>query len=58
MIDYSEFLIANLSLKNVLTTDKIQAAFDILDRDGDGKITKADLAQIFINKDASANPAN
>lgn len=48
-IDFTEFVIANVSAKDILTDEKLMSAFNILDRDGDGRITKDDLAIVFKN---------
>jgi Ca2+-binding EF-hand superfamily protein len=42
-IDFTEFVIANVSGKEILTDDRLQAAFNMLDKDGNGKISKNDL---------------
>lgn len=39
-IDYSEFVIATMNEKQLLTNDKLEAAFKMFDKDGSGKISK------------------
>mmetsp|Transcript_15499 Transcript_15499/g.11279 ORF Transcript_15499/g.11279 Transcript_15499/m.11279 type:complete len:107 (+) Transcript_15499:767-1087(+) len=46
-IDFTEFVIANVSSKDIMTDDKLRSAFNMLDRDGNGRITKEDLAEVF-----------
>jgi Ca2+-binding EF-hand superfamily protein len=42
-------VIANVSTKDILTDDKLLNAFNMLDMDGNGRITKEDLEQVFKN---------
>lgn len=42
-IDYSEFLAATLSSQRAMDAPSVGVAFGLLDRDGDGYLTKADL---------------
>merc|ERR1712118_57187 len=45
VIDYTEFLAATLSRKQYMQEDIVWAAFRVFDLDGDGQITRAELAQ-------------
>jgi calcium-dependent protein kinase len=47
VIDYTEFLAATLDKKVYLKEDVCWQAFRIFDRDGDGKITKDELAHVL-----------
>ena len=38
-IDYSEFVIAAMNAKTVTTKEKLEAAFNMFDKDGSGIIT-------------------
>ena len=46
-VDFTEFVIAIVSNKDILTDDKLLNAFNMLDMDGNGRITKEDLLQVF-----------
>jgi len=50
-IDYSEFIAATLSKKQVIQEDLCWAAFKIFDLDGNGKITKDELQEVLHNRD-------
>ena len=47
MIDFTEFVIAIASAKEFLNNEKILAAFAMLDKDGNGRITVDDLEKVF-----------
>lgn len=47
IIDYSEFLAASLGKTLYMQEDRCQAAFDIFDRDRDGKITQGELEEVL-----------
>lgn len=38
-IDYSEFVMATMSQKNMMTNDKLMAAFKMFDKDNSGTIS-------------------
>ncbi len=46
-IDYSEFVIATMSEKQILHENKIQTAFKMFDKDGGGSISKEEIKQIL-----------
>ena len=43
MVDYSEFLAANVRMD--WTEDRLQAAFEIFDKDGNGKISVEEIRE-------------
>jgi len=46
-IDYTEFLSASISRRTMLTQDKLESAFKMIDRNGDGLITVEELKDLF-----------
>ncbi len=46
-INYSEFLAATVSVKKILTEEKLQAIFKQFDTDSSGKITAKNIAEAF-----------
>lgn len=46
-IDYSEFVIASINEKQLLTNDKLQAAFRMFDKDGSGLISAAEIKEVL-----------
>lgn len=46
-IDYSEFLAANLGLSELLTNEKLQAAFNLFDIDQNGRITLEEIKSLL-----------
>lgn len=46
-VDFTEFVIGLVSTKDILTDDKLLNAFNMLDMDGNGRITKSDLEAVF-----------
>lgn len=46
VVDYEEFLAAALEEQQLVTEARLRAAFNYLDRDGDGAITLDELAQV------------
>jgi calcium-dependent protein kinase len=46
-IDYSEFLAANLKLTELLTNEKLQAAFNLFDIDQNGRITLEEIKSLL-----------
>lgn len=46
-IDYSEFVIASMNEKNLLTNEKLQAAFKMFDKDGSGTISSAEIKEVL-----------
>merc|ERR1712190_536615 len=47
VIDYTEFLAATLDKRTYLQEDVCWAAFRVFDRDGDGKISKEEVAAVL-----------
>lgn len=45
MINYTEFLAAGITVKKILTEDKLKAIFKQFDTDGTGKITATNIAE-------------
>jgi len=46
-IDYSEFLVANMNKQSLLSVQRLEAAFKILDNDGTGYVTKENIKTVF-----------
>jgi len=46
-IDYSEFLASTMSAKQYMDESNLWAAFSTFDKDNDGKISKAELAEVL-----------
>jgi len=46
-IDYSEFVIATMSEKQILHENKIQTAFKMFDKDGGGSISTDEIKQVL-----------
>lgn len=53
-IDYSEFLIATLNWKSVLSTSTIEAAFSAFDKDHSGSIDSQDLKEVLRSTEYSS----
>jgi calcium-dependent protein kinase len=47
VIDYTEFLAATLSRRQYIQEDVVWSAFRVFDLDGNGKITREELAQVL-----------
>eukprot|EP00831_Metopus_contortus_P029604 TRINITY_DN24341_c0_g1_i1.p2 TRINITY_DN24341_c0_g1~~TRINITY_DN24341_c0_g1_i1.p2 ORF type:complete len:127 (-),score=28.15 TRINITY_DN24341_c0_g1_i1:110-460(-) len=47
VIDYNEFLMANLGYKNILAEEKLKQAFDFYDENKNGVITLNELKRVF-----------
>jgi len=50
-IDYTEFVMATISRHNMLSKERLEAAFKMFDKDGNGYLTADELKEIF-------NPGN
>lgn len=46
-LDYTEFLTATVNWRNILSNDRLIAAFKVYDRDGDGKISLSELMNVL-----------
>jgi len=46
-IDYSEFVLASMNEKNLLTNEKLQSAFKMFDKDGSGYISSTEIKEIL-----------
>lgn len=46
-IDYSEFVIAAMNEKQLLTNEKLQSAFKMFDRDGSGLISADEIKDVL-----------
>ena len=42
-IDYSEFVVASMNEKNLLSNNKLQSAFKMFDKDGGGSISTEEI---------------
>ena len=46
-IDYTEFIAATMDAQTYMRDDYLRTVFDMFDRDGSGKIDKAELLQVL-----------
>jgi len=46
-IDYSEFVIASMNEKALLTNEKLEAAFKMFDKDGSGSISSQEIKDVL-----------
>jgi calcium-dependent protein kinase len=46
-IDYSEFVVASMNEKNLLTNEKLMSAFRMFDKDGSGFISSDEIKEIL-----------
>ncbi|CAD8110398.1 unnamed protein product [Paramecium sonneborni] len=46
-IEYTEFIVAYSELQNLMAQEKLEKAFKLFDKDGNGTISKAELQEIF-----------
>jgi calcium-dependent protein kinase len=46
-IDYSEFVVASMNEKNLLSNNKLQSAFKMFDKDGGGSISTDEIKQVL-----------
>jgi len=46
-IDYSEFVIASMNEKQLLTNEKLQSAFKMFDKDGSGLISAEEIKEVL-----------
>lgn len=46
-IEYSEFVVATLNEKNLLSNNKLQTAFKMFDKDGGGSISVEEIKEVL-----------
>jgi len=46
-IDYSEWVVATMDKHKLLTTEKLQVAFNMFDRDGGGSISANEIKEVL-----------
>jgi len=46
-IDYTEFVVASINEKQLLSNEKLQAAFRMFDKDGSGSISADEIKQVL-----------
>ena len=46
-IDYSEWIVATIDLRKLLTAEKLQDAFNLFDKDGGGSITPDEVKDVL-----------
>lgn len=46
-IDYSEFVVATMNEKNILSNNKLHTAFKMFDKDGGGSISTEEIKQVL-----------
>jgi calcium-dependent protein kinase len=46
-IEYSEFVVATLNEKNLLSNNKLQTAFKMFDKDGGGSISISEIKEVL-----------
>lgn len=56
-IEYNEFVVAAMNEKDLLESQKIQLAFSLFDKDGDGFIDQNDIKQV-LNHFKGQNPTS
>lgn len=53
-IDYTEFVMATMNEKNIITNEKLAQAFKMFDKDGSGAITADEIKEV-LGFDSSIN---
>jgi calcium-dependent protein kinase len=46
-IDYSEWVVATMDKRKLLTDEKLQVAFNLFDRDGGGSISSSEIKEVL-----------
>ena len=46
-IDYTEFVMATMSAKNMMTNEKLSQAFKLFDKDGNGSIDGNEIKEVL-----------
>lgn len=46
-IDYTEFVMATMNEKDLITNDRLRAAFRLFDKDGSGAISADEIKQVL-----------
>tara|TARA_B110000305_G_C19207917_1_gene524428 strand:- start:106 stop:327 length:222 start_codon:yes stop_codon:yes gene_type:complete len=54
-IDYTEFVMATIEEKNLVTTERLKQAFKMFDADGSGALSPEEIKKVLCF-DASINP--
>ena len=53
MIDYSEFVLASIDRKKMLSKKRLEKVFKMFDKDGSGTISYKELKKMFGGKDSN-----
>lgn len=46
-IDYSEFVVATINKRKLLSNEKLEAAFNLFDKDGSGSISAIEIKEVL-----------
>lgn len=46
-IDYSEFVVATINKRKLLSNEKLEAAFNLFDKDGSGSISAVEIKEVL-----------
>jgi len=46
-IDYSEWVVATMDKRKLLTNEKLEAAFNLFDKDGGGSISASEIKEVL-----------
>jgi calcium-dependent protein kinase len=56
-IDYTEFVMATIDESNLVTTERLKAAFRMFDKDGNGSLSPDEIKEVLCF-DSSVNPSD